>query len=480
MPGVSADGIAHIRTFRMTSSCSAIAAGPCRWWTALRLACCVAAPLPLVAAANPGAPGAEPQGPASPGAIPPGPTCAASANRFLSSLGVNTHIDQGYDPQNYVTPLRYLGIRMVRDGDRHVDSEIAVARATGVRFVINGGGDLHGLIASGEALAKAGALLAIEGPNEPNNFPINYDGQQGGGLGHSWYAVAAFQAALYKAVKADPLLEAHPVFGPSETGAETDDVGLQYRRIPSGDRRTIFPPGTRFSDFVNVHNYASTPRGGYGNNQAWNAANPTLNGAWDGLYGNSGVTWLRHFRGYPTEVLPVVPRVTTETGWDSVSDPGGQALQGAILTNTYLAQFKRGWRYTFIYELRDGEGGPGHQGLYDGDRPKIAAFDVHNLTTTLRDNKTVARPACLSFSLAGKSATVHDLLLEKSDGELDLVIWDERASGSDRVAVMFEQSQKIIRLFDITEGTDPVKVFKQTNRVQLSLSNHAVILAIGP
>ena len=39
--------------------------------------------------------------------------------------------------------------------------------------------------------------------------------------------------------------------------------------------------------------------------------------------------------------------VTTETGWDA---PGAadERLQGVILVNTYLAQFKRGWRYTFI------------------------------------------------------------------------------------------------------------------------------------
>jgi hypothetical protein len=111
---------------------------------------------------------------------------AVSADAFLNSLGVNTHVDQGYDPKSYIGPLRYLGLREVRDGDRHVDGEVAIARATGVRFVINGAGDLQGLIASATVLAKAGALLAVEGPNEPNNFPITYNGEKGGGAGQSW------------------------------------------------------------------------------------------------------------------------------------------------------------------------------------------------------------------------------------------------------------------------------------------------------
>jgi len=33
---------------------------------------------------------------------------------------------------------------------------------------------------------EAGMLLAIEGPNEPNNFPIVYNGRQGGGPAMNW------------------------------------------------------------------------------------------------------------------------------------------------------------------------------------------------------------------------------------------------------------------------------------------------------
>ena len=404
-------------------------------------------------------------------------TPSISATTFLSSLGVNTHVDQGYNPGSYIAPLRYLGIREVRDGERHVDGEVAISQATSVHFVINGGGDLKGLVTSAAALAKAGALLAVEGPNEPNNFAITYNGQQGGGSGHSWYAVAAFQAGLYAAMKASPLLAPYPVFGVSESGAETDDVGLQFRTVPTGEG-TVFPPGTRFSDAVNVHNYVSGVRGGYGDNQAWSAADPTLNGRWDGLYGNCGLTWFRHFPGYRLSRLVTVPKVTTETGWDSVSDPGGETVQGKVLTNAYLAQFKRGWRYTFIYELRDGEGGPGHQGLYHDETPKPAAFDIHNLTTILADDKPLPRQGELSYALQNRPATVHDLLLQKSDGMFDLVVWDERVRGTDSVTVTFGKIHGTVAIFDITAGTDPVETVHGVSRVQLSLSDHAVILAL--
>ncbi len=49
---------------------------------------------------------------------------AVSCDTFLSSLGVNTHIDQGYNPTAYVAPLQYLGIRNIRDGVRNIRSSV--------------------------------------------------------------------------------------------------------------------------------------------------------------------------------------------------------------------------------------------------------------------------------------------------------------------------------------------------------------------
>lgn len=405
------------------------------------------------------------------------PVRAQSADRFLNSLGVNTHVDQGYDPGSYIAPLRYLGIRQVRDGIHHVEDDVMIAKATGVHFAITGYGELDGELAAGRVLARAGALLALEGPNEPNNFPIHFQGQQGGGQGHSWQAVAAFQAALYRDVKADPQLKAYPVFGPSETGAETDNVGLQFRTTPP-DFKGDVPPGTRFSDYLNVHNYVIGTNGGYQNDQAWRAADPLLNDRWDGLYGNSGVTWGHHYAGYPNAELARQPRVTTETGWDSVSDPGGEEAQAAVLSNTYLAQFKRGWAYTFIYELRDNEGGDGHQGLYAGDHAKRAADYIHNLTTILADHASRTQPGTLSFSIQTGANTVHDLLLQKSTGEFDLVIWDERHQGQDEVSVTFGRAPSHIEIFDIATGTAPAQVLHGAQTVKLTLTDHAVILRI--
>ena len=160
---------------------------------------------------------------------------SVSADTFLSSLGVNTHVDQGVPGGSYVLPLRYLGVRNIRDGERNSAQIQLINRETGVRLDLIAEGDLEGTIATGKALAASGALMAFEGPNEPNNFPITYHGQSGGGAG-SWTPVARFQEALYRAVKADPDLQKYPVFAVSEAGGETENVGLQFLTIPAGAR----------------------------------------------------------------------------------------------------------------------------------------------------------------------------------------------------------------------------------------------------
>jgi hypothetical protein len=395
----------------------------------------------------------------------------------LSSLGVDIHVDQGIPGASYIAPLRYLGVRNVRDEGRNSSQIQLIHRQTGIRLDLVGEGDLEGTIATGKALATSGALMAFEGPNEPNNFPITYHGQRGGGM-DSWVPVAQFQEDLYRAVKSDANLQHYPVFAVSEAGAEIDNVGLQFLAIPKGSGAS-FPEGTQFADYANPHNYVASTQKIYVNNQAWKAADPTLNGPWDGLYGEYGVTWRHNFRGYTNDLLLTLPRVTTETGWDSVANPGGERTQGTVLVNTYLAQFKRGWRYTFIYQLRDGEGGNDNLGLFNSNStPKLAATYIHNLTTILADTMSAASLGVLNYSIINEPATVHDLLIQKSSGVYDLVIWDENVRGADNVTVDFGQSQVAVNVYDVTVGTSPTQTFTNVASVSLSMTDHALIIEI--
>ncbi|HJS84722.1 MAG TPA: hypothetical protein VJ779_04625 [Acetobacteraceae bacterium] len=389
-------------------------------------------------------------------------------------------MDQGYDADAYVAPLTYLGLRNTREGTRNLAKTIMLHQRTGVHVNLSGGPDLDSLLAAGRTLAAAGALLSFEGPNEPNNFPITHKGRQGGGgcATCTWAPVAEFQRDLYAAVKSDANLKRYPVFSVSEGGAETDNVGLQFLAIPGG-AETLLPAGTKFADYANVHNYVIGNARIYGDNQAWRAADPTLDGPWDGLYCEYGLTWLRHFPGYSDRELQVLPRVTTETGWDSVSDPGGERVQGTVLVNTYLAQFKRGWRYTFIFELVDGQGSSTHQGLYRADlTPKPAAFYIHNLTKILADSGIPSHFRHLAYAIPNQPETVHDMLLEKSNGRLDLVVWGESVSAKHDISIALESPAKLVNVYDVTAGADPIKTLRDTRTIPIELSDHAVVLEI--
>lgn len=403
---------------------------------------------------------------------------AVSANRFLNSTGVNTHNDQGYSYNNYIAPLQYLGIRNVRDGIRNVNGLMAMNKQAGVKFAIGAYGDLTTLISTGKTLAAANALLAFEGPNEPNNFTFSYGGATGGGSG-SWVPVANYQRDMYAAVKADATLAKYPVFGVSEEGAETSNLGLQFTVVPTG-AGTLVPDGTKYSDYVNIHNYVSSNQNKWVDNMAWNAASPTLNAQWDGLYTEVGVTWSKHYQGYTNAQLLTVPRVTTETGWDNNSNQGGDVGQAVVLSNTFLSQFKQGWAYTFIYELVDGEGSDGTQGLYTSKyQPKTVATYIHNLTTILADTADIASPGKVDYSIANQPATVHDLLLQKNDGTFELVVWDERSDATvDSVTVNLGATYSSVKVYDIASGTTATKTLSSVNAVPLSLNNHAMILEL--
>lgn len=161
----------------------------------------------------------------SPAAHADKPTTAIRAVDFLNSLGVNSAINyRGETLQKTIDCTKYLGIRWFRTGievDIPIQDFLKLHKQTGARFSWfpgSGGTDLTKLLSTAKQLAAEDALLAFEGPNEPNNWGVTYQGQAGG-RDKSWMAVAAFQRDLYRAVKGDPLLKRYPVWNISEGGA---------------------------------------------------------------------------------------------------------------------------------------------------------------------------------------------------------------------------------------------------------------------
>jgi hypothetical protein len=425
---------------------------------------------------------------------PPGEAAATAvgAGDFLASVGVvTTFPDRGQPLAKTVEMVKYAGFRWIRggiegltdDGPTTLRTYLDLHRQTGAKFswgLVSGGSDLKRLIDTARPLAQAGALLAFEGNNEPNNWGVTYQDEQGGGRAPTWLAVARLQRDLYAAVKSDPLLKNYPVWSISEGGAEIDNVGLQFLSIPAGADTTM-PAGTKYADYANVHNYIYHPNSaGLEDNKTWNAAEPTSACKIDGLYGNYGLTWAKHFRGYSEADLLSLPRVTTETGC-TIDGPITEQIQALNLLSMYLDQFKRGWSYTAVYLLRDrtDEGGNQSFGFFKADyTPRKAAAYLHNLTTILADEGSPTALGRLDYSFSQQPATMHDLLLQKSNGTFELVVWNERLQGADEVTVDLGGRFLSVKVYDPTIGTDPVQSLGPTERLTLSLSDHPLVVEI--
>jgi hypothetical protein len=427
-----------------------------------------------------------------PGGASSEPRRAQSTHAFLESIGiVSTFPDRGQPLAKTIEMVRYGGFRWVRagiegltdKGPTTIQTFLDLHRETGVRFswgLVSGGTDIQKLIETAKILANAGALLAIEGNNEPNNWGVFYDGERGGGNAPSWMAVAKLQRDLYKVVKNDPVLARYPVWSTSEVGAQRDNVGLQFLKIPPG-ANTLMPDGTTYADYANVHNYIYHPNSlRPKDNQVWHASDITAVSKVDGLFGNFGVTWSRGFPGYSQEQLNTLPRVTTETG-TVISGEVTEQLHGLHLMNLYLAQFKHGFAHTSVYLLRDRTDERGNQtfGFFAPDyAPRKAALYLHNLTSVLQDKQALATPGQLDYEIMEQPETVHDLLLQRSDGTFQLVIWGERLAGEDLVTVRFGQNHPSVTIYNPTIGTDPVAEVAGVKALYLALSDHPLIVSI--
>lgn len=418
------------------------------------------------------------------------PSQAIRAADFLNSIGANSAIDRrGETLDKTIACAKYAGIRWFRAGVEGGIPPSEYARLhdeTGIRVswgLGSGGSNIDKLISTARELESEspGAILAFEGPNEPNNWAITYLGEKGGGRS-SWLPLAQMQRDLYQAVKSDPALKKYPVWSISENGAETDNVGLQFLTIPEGSD-TLMPPGTHYADFANVHNYIYHPNSPHpADNKTWNAADPGAACKVDGLYGEYGVTWAHHNQGYTAAQLETLPRVTTETGATVGGDITEEIHARNILT-MYLDQFARGWSFTALYLLRDRVDESGNQqfGLFRPDyTPRKAADYLHNLTTILADNGSGAKSARLSYAIADQPETVHDLLLQKSNGTFELIVWDERIEErTDDVRIDLGGPVRTAVLYDPTIGIDPIRTLHGAASIKLTLSDHPIIIEIA-
>lgn len=396
---------------------------------------------------------------------------ATRAADFLAGLGVNTAMDYWdttyVDVAKVTQALAYLGVTHVRD---HIPATDAASQApykalaaSGIRFdFLFPGGNLN-LAANMQALdsfarAAPGAIAAVEGPNEVNLWPVSYNGKSG------LSGAAAEQKAIYAAVHADKNLTGVPVYALSLGG------GSSSQEKALGDL-------SAYADYGNAHVY---PDAGEPPNPNWFAP------------------WLAS-QSVPTGSDPMV---LTEFGYATVPnnpalDGVTEAVQAKENLNVLFDAWKAGVKATYLYELLNSlpdaaqSNQEANYGLFNADgTPKLAATAIHNTTTILADPGTGGAPGSLNYSVANLPGTGNTLLLEKSSGVFDIVLWNEPviwngtthkeiAASTTTVTVNLGASYGSVRLYDPLLGTAAVQSFANVSQVQLGLTDHPLFLEVS-
>lgn len=391
---------------------------------------------------------------------------AMRAAAATGSLNVNTHLEAGYggygNPSTVSADMQYLGVHAVRTGTAGMSgggygSELSTLASDGVKFdfILNGitnTSDLNSTIANLDSFGQAhpGAIVAIEGPNEINNFPITYNGYSGEAAAYH------LQADTYTGIKADPNLHSVPVY--FYTGYQFDSSFASPTLNPS--QAGLYSPG--LADYDNQHPY---PR---------NGATPASTVARTTTFtdANSPAT---------------IPGVYTEEGYNTqgACNNGTNAnVLGNYELDMIMDGVQEGIKAQYLYELLDGGDG---WGLFtsNGQAPTQIAVDVHNLTQILQDTASNAASFTTgsdNITLGGLPSSGNDMLLQKSSGTFDLVVWNEPGintplSSALPVSVDLGAAFSSVMVFDPTQGTSPIQTYGGTRNLTVNVNDHPLIVA---
>ncbi|WP_234681947.1 hypothetical protein [Bradyrhizobium monzae] len=400
---------------------------------------------------------------------------ATTASSFLNSLGINTnagsYIDAYTNSSLIISSLDYLGISHVRDSysaTGHANAVIDALANAGVSFdfrvsyVLPGSGS-SGLASYVAALAEfktehPGALLSIEGINEANLNSFSYNGMT------SLEGAAAFQEALYAAVKANGALSNVTVVNFS-IGNQTDAMNASV-----GDM-------SAYSDAANAHVYVHT--GALADGQ------------------------IEQDLALAKDISTNDPVIVTETGYTTLASTVGIGVnddaQAKLVLSNLLMAYEDGSSATYIYELFDSPSSASrgakeaHFGLFNSDgTPKEAAVAVHNLTTILShgDDGSAHTGADLNYTLSNAPSNTHTMLMNKSGAVSDLVVWadtigwdsatqTEITTPATTVTVNLGQVESAVYVYDPLTGTAPIAVYYNTSTIQISLSDHPLVIEVG-
>ena len=403
-------------------------------------------------------------------------TQASSCQKFIDSIGVNTHFANDLDSSDIwysgnfsqlTAVLKGLGVKHIRDGmipayannpSSGQSTELHALATYGIYtdLIFDPG---QGTVASQEAALKVlntgtAVVEAVEGPNEADqNSSFSYNGE-GFPAGD-----AAFQSDLYTAVKGDPATSGLTVIGPSEGGT----YSAAYPTPPSQGGQP-FSNGELYPtcDWGNCHPYT------FGGNFASQVFSyETINsyfrqgqfpGCNIGVFPYTFTEYQPPFALYNAQGVQTTsrPMAATEKGYfnGSATESVSATTYAKYIPRIFAEDFAKGFVRTYSYELMD-EGtdltnNQDNFGLVAHNfAPKPAYYALQNMISLLSDSGGTFTPSSLTYSVtvtppAGYTQSsevpdyyfnpatqaVDNVLLQKSNGTFELLIWNDISSSA--------------------------------------------------
>ncbi len=401
---------------------------------------------------------------------------AISTADYLDGIGVNTHIE--YTDGEYanvsqiISDMQYLGVNQIRDaisnganGSAPIGNYISIAQAgIDFTFMVSGSNnaDIEAqlqLVDQVEA-ARPGSVIAIEGANEINNWPVTFNGATG------LQGAEEMQAAIVADVQADPNLSGVGVdyfTGYGSGGGAGTDVGPD-------------PVANGMANYDNQHPYPN-----------YNAS-PNLPEA--------PATWVSRASAFPNTSNPNEPAVYTETGYST--DTVNPNVQAVYTLDLLMDTAQQNISETYLYDLMDAyapgspQGDDGF-GLFDyTTAPKPVATAIHNLTSILQDSSGSANvsPGSLDYSISGLPSTGNSLLMEKPDGDYVLSVWaepeiwnsatqSEVGAPTDYVTISLGNSFNTAQVFDPMQGTNAIASYTGGDTVTIAVSDSPILIDLN-
>lgn len=399
------------------------------------------------------APTAAPTTPPKGGTMP----ISLSATALAVSIGVNVNMDffdtvYGNAPA-VAKSLQYLGVHAVRDilpnNDAASLAPYAALVAQGIKFdfIAAAGGNAPTMVqvkANLDTFERLypGAIASVEGPNEPNIWPISYNGQSGTA------AAVAYQSDLYSMVKTDPLLAGVRVLNFAFGGVGPDTYAQ------AGNQ-------SRMADVGNVHAYPDGAPQAEISNQL-GLASPTT----------------------PGKAMAI-----TEIGFSTYQGGPFTPIDQARLEikSVFDGVLKSGVSSVFLYEAVDGKSGTnGYEDNFgqftSSFAPKPAATALHNLNSILADPAPGSALPSTAFDpkIANLAGGTQMAVMEKTTGQVIVAVWNDVANIKQSLTLNFGAAAAKAEVFDPITGAGALSSAAQISSLVVSLGADPMLVVLTP